>query len=47
MGNDINDAEDEFPAGRNIGCCSLAAATWGRHFPVCVNGRGESTHDER
>jgi len=33
------EAEDEFPAGRNIGCCSLAAATWGRqHFPVCVNG---------
>lgn len=42
MGNDSKlEAADELPAGRNIGCCGLAAATWGRHhYPVCVNGRG-------
>lgn len=39
MVNDSNEAVEEFPAGRNIGCCGLAAATWGRHhYPVCVNG---------
>lgn len=38
--NDSKAEAVEFPAGRNIGCCGLAAATLGRqHYPVCVNGR--------
>jgi hypothetical protein len=38
--NDSKQQEDT-PPSRNVGCCGLAAATWGRqHFPVCVNGRG-------
>ena len=40
VGNDSKAEVVEFPAGRNIGRCKLAAATEGRqHFPVCVNGR--------
>jgi hypothetical protein len=35
----VNDSKADESHGRNIGCCTLAAATCGRqHFPVCVNG---------